>query len=404
MQAYRGPLGERLVVTGRIGDLLRYKQTLTLWHDVARVECRTTVDEFTGADRLLRLRWPCPVPGALPVSEVGDAVIGRGFGLMHEGGGESAVDSAIHPWTLDNPAYGWFGLSSAVRVRVGATRGARGVGGRGGVAVGVGVGPAGASVDGRARPRRGHRDLQRRRPPALRRSRRRLQPARRTDRARRSGPECLHRSGFGAGRSGLCRGARAPALVNRPRQGMGAAQCAVGRRVGPGRGSAPGACAAGARHRRIGPRGRGGFRRRGPRRLRDRRRPGGAISAGALRVVHRRGAQPRNARIRRRFRRHPAHLADALVHRLAVGHLDRPAAAHRTRRVQLPAAALDAHLRVRGRLRRRRLASGGHTGAQCGVLAPATGRHRKQQRRRRVAGVGDRCWRSSPRARCNSGR
>ena len=33
--------------------------------------------EFTGADRLLRLRWPCPVPGALPLSEVGDAVIGR---------------------------------------------------------------------------------------------------------------------------------------------------------------------------------------------------------------------------------------------------------------------------------------------------------------------------------------
>ena len=119
VQAYRGPLGERLVVRGRIGDLLRYKQTLTLWHDVDRVDCRTTVDEFTGADRLLRLRWPCPVPGALPVSEVGDAVIGRGFGLLHEKGQEAAVDSATHPWTLDNPAYGWFGLSSAVRVRVG---------------------------------------------------------------------------------------------------------------------------------------------------------------------------------------------------------------------------------------------------------------------------------------------
>ena len=76
-----------MVVTGRIGDVLRYTQTLTLWHGVARVECRTTIDEFTGADRLLRLRWPCPVPGALPVSEVGDAVIGRGFGLMHEHGG-----------------------------------------------------------------------------------------------------------------------------------------------------------------------------------------------------------------------------------------------------------------------------------------------------------------------------
>ncbi|SEH46134.1 alpha-mannosidase [Mycolicibacterium rutilum] len=119
VQAFRGPLGSRLVVRGRIGELLRYTQTLTLWDGVARVDCRTVIDEFTGEDRLLRLRWPCPIPGALPVSEVGDAVIGRGFGLLHAG--EAAVDSAEHPWTLDNPAYGWFGLSSAVRVRVGAS-------------------------------------------------------------------------------------------------------------------------------------------------------------------------------------------------------------------------------------------------------------------------------------------
>jgi len=103
----------------RIGDVLRYTQTLTLLHGVARVDCQTTVDEFTGADRLLRIRWPCPVPGALPVSEVGDAVIGRGFGLLHERGSDAAADTAVHPWTLDNPAYGWFGLSSAARVRVG---------------------------------------------------------------------------------------------------------------------------------------------------------------------------------------------------------------------------------------------------------------------------------------------
>ena len=99
--------------------MLRYTQTVTLWHGLARVDCQTTIDEFTGVDRLVRLRWPCPVPGALPVSEVGDAVIGRGFGLMHERGAESAVDAAAHPWTLDNPAYGWFGLSSAARVRIG---------------------------------------------------------------------------------------------------------------------------------------------------------------------------------------------------------------------------------------------------------------------------------------------
>ena len=64
VRAYRSALGERLVVSGRIGDVLRYTQTITLWHGVDRVDCRTVIDEFTGADKLLRLRWPCPVPVA----------------------------------------------------------------------------------------------------------------------------------------------------------------------------------------------------------------------------------------------------------------------------------------------------------------------------------------------------
>lgn len=122
VQAFHSPLGERLIVTGHIGELLRYTQVLTLWQGIDRVDTSTTIDEFTGADRLVRLRWPCPIPGAFPVSEVGDAVIGRGFGLLHDhaSGEDRAIDSAEHPWTLDNPAHGWFGLSSAARIRVGA--------------------------------------------------------------------------------------------------------------------------------------------------------------------------------------------------------------------------------------------------------------------------------------------
>ena len=104
------PLGERLTVTGAVGPV-SYTQTITLWQHTDRIDCTTTVDEFTGGDQLLRVRWPCPVPGALPVSEVGNAVVGRGFGLID-------VDSAQHPWTLDNPAHTWFGLSATAALRL----------------------------------------------------------------------------------------------------------------------------------------------------------------------------------------------------------------------------------------------------------------------------------------------
>jgi len=123
VRAHRSPAGERLVVTGRIVDggraVLRYTQTLTLWAGMDRLDCTTTVDEFVGEDQLLRLRWPTRIAGAMPVSEVGDAVIGRGFALIHEPGSEHSVDTAVHPWTLENPANGWFGLSSVARITFG---------------------------------------------------------------------------------------------------------------------------------------------------------------------------------------------------------------------------------------------------------------------------------------------
>jgi len=60
-----------------------------------------------------------PIPWAMPVSEVGDAVVGRGFALLHDPATGQSVDTGHYPRTLDNPAYGWFGLSSTVRVRAG---------------------------------------------------------------------------------------------------------------------------------------------------------------------------------------------------------------------------------------------------------------------------------------------
>ena len=115
VQVQHSPLGRRITVTGRLGGV-RYTQRITLWDGLDRIDCRTTLDGFTGADELVRVRWAADVPGALPVSDVGNAVVGRGFGFPR-------TDTAEHPWTLDNPAVTWFALSSTARVRVTAPDG-----------------------------------------------------------------------------------------------------------------------------------------------------------------------------------------------------------------------------------------------------------------------------------------
>ncbi|PWI14830.1 glycoside hydrolase [Streptomyces sp. Act143] len=102
--------GQRITVRADLG-LFRYTQRLTLWKGVDRLDVSTTVDGYDGADRLIRVRWPSDVRGGLPVHEVADAVIGRGFGFVE-------VDSERFPWTLDNPANTWFGLGSTARVAV----------------------------------------------------------------------------------------------------------------------------------------------------------------------------------------------------------------------------------------------------------------------------------------------
>ncbi|MEV0235670.1 NEW3 domain-containing protein [Nonomuraea sp. NPDC050786] len=118
-RADTSPIGRRLTVTGQVGEIA-YEQTVTLLTGSDRIEFTTRVLDHTGADRLLRVRFPARVEGALPVSDVSGAVVGRGFALPD-------VDSAEHPWTLDNPANTWFGLSATAKVDLGEA-GARALG------------------------------------------------------------------------------------------------------------------------------------------------------------------------------------------------------------------------------------------------------------------------------------
>jgi alpha-mannosidase len=118
-RAEESPIGRRLIVTGQVGEIA-YEQTVTLSTGSDRIDFTTRVLDHTGADRLLRVRFPARVEGALPVSDVSGAVVGRGFALPD-------VDTAEHPWTLDNPANTWFGLSATAKVDLGEA-GARALG------------------------------------------------------------------------------------------------------------------------------------------------------------------------------------------------------------------------------------------------------------------------------------
>ncbi|HSK95104.1 MAG TPA: NEW3 domain-containing protein, partial [Euzebyales bacterium] len=111
VRAERCAVGQRVTVTGRF-EGCAYTQQITLWDGVDRVELRTHLDGWAGQDTLFRLRFAADVAGGMPVCEVADAVIGRGFALPD-------VDVADAPFTLDNPCANWFGLGATARVSVG---------------------------------------------------------------------------------------------------------------------------------------------------------------------------------------------------------------------------------------------------------------------------------------------
>ncbi|MCP2329478.1 alpha-mannosidase [Hamadaea flava] len=104
----QSPIGQRIVATFDLAGL-RITQEATVWTGVDRVDFRTHADGSIGSDHLLRARFELDVPGALPVSEVGFAAIGRSFGFPNS-------DAAEHLYTLDNPAHTWAGLSATARI------------------------------------------------------------------------------------------------------------------------------------------------------------------------------------------------------------------------------------------------------------------------------------------------
>jgi alpha-mannosidase len=104
----RSLIGQRLIVRTSLADCA-VTQEILLWNGVNQVEFRTYLDGFSGQDTLFRVRFPADCEGAMPVSEVGSAVVGRTFGFPE-------VDTAEVPFTLEYPAYNWFGLNSCVRV------------------------------------------------------------------------------------------------------------------------------------------------------------------------------------------------------------------------------------------------------------------------------------------------
>jgi alpha-mannosidase len=117
VRAEVSPAGQRLVSVCRLGEL-EITQEVAAWNGLDRLEFRTHADGSIGHDRLLRARFPLAADGARPVYETAGAAIGRTFGFPD-------VDAAEHPWTQDNPAYTWAGLSSAVRVALRDDRGIR---------------------------------------------------------------------------------------------------------------------------------------------------------------------------------------------------------------------------------------------------------------------------------------
>ena len=124
------PIGRRLRIEAQFEDCVR-RQEIVLWDGLDRVEMTTTIDQYSGQDRLFRVRFPVSVKGGRPIFETGNAVVGRPFGTPN-------VDVAKVPFTLDNPAYNWFGFGSTAQVELVEPEATEAAGPHASTALGVG--------------------------------------------------------------------------------------------------------------------------------------------------------------------------------------------------------------------------------------------------------------------------
>ena len=239
---------------------------------------------------------------------------------------------------------------------------------------------------------------------------RRLQPAGRPHRGRRTRPERVHRSRFGRSRSRVRRGAQAAAVRHRRGQGVGArrgAACGdLAARRGPARTrgrcrclSSPGTAlddAVASRRRR--PRRRRDLRRCNRRRRRWSRSNSGPwrCSTAGCRASPSTPTEPCTPSLMRSCTGWPSGVVDGPAPRRTAPDGSNFQLQHWTHTFDYALVS-----------RRRRLAVGSRSRAQRGVLAPAACRRRKRQRRRRIARVGlaagDRALRLRPAGRAEGG-
>ena len=103
--ADRSALARDRAVRGR-----RRTQELALWQGIDRLEFRTRIDGFAGRRRAL------PGPVRRDVEGATAGVRGRERGRRARPSASRTSTSPQPPFTLDYPAYDWFGLSTTARV------------------------------------------------------------------------------------------------------------------------------------------------------------------------------------------------------------------------------------------------------------------------------------------------